>query len=65
MRKYQMIVKHFTKMFIGTQSVAATAVSERESGPVAINCQVSQVARDLFLFGPIGSLAFVSSRSFL
>ena len=38
---------------------------ERERGPVARNCQVCQVARDLFLFGPIGSLAFVSSRSFL
>ena len=46
-------------------TVPPTAVSERESGPVAINCQVSQVARDLFLFGPIGSLAFVSSQSLL
>ena len=38
---------------------------ERERRPVARNFQVCQVVRDLFQFGPIGSLAFVSSQSFL
>ena len=31
---------------------------KRERSPVSRNCQIYQVVRDLFLFGPIGFLAF-------
>ena len=42
-----------------------TAVLKGKEAQWQENCQVCQVVRDLFLFGPIGSLAFVSSQSFL
>ena len=44
---------------------ATNCCIERERRTVARNSQVCQALCDLFLFGPIGSLAFVSSQSFL